>query len=310
MHDNMDHHFIPQFYLKRWARSDDGQLSVMRRVHGRKIAPSDKYPAGTGYSTDIYRTEGVPEENAQHLEVRFMSPLDNAANRALERILAMDESEWNGGDQKAWAVFLLSLMFRNPETVTELREVISEMWGAGISALEADYENRRRPGYPETFAEFIALTDPAAPQIAATNFLMRTIENERLGPGIVNLYWSVIRTQPNIHPFVTSDRPVVRPLPLANPAAYIALPVDPHTLFLASKRWGLEKELSTYPPSELVDNINYAVISQAREFVWSIDETQIENVRKYLGEAPSKPLLSPEQRQKVMTVARTGGETA
>jgi len=35
----------------------------------------------------------VPEENAQHLEVRFMSPLDNAANRAMERILAIDESQ-------------------------------------------------------------------------------------------------------------------------------------------------------------------------------------------------------------------------
>jgi len=301
----MDHHFIPQFYLKRWARPD-GQLSVMRRVHGQKIASADKYPAGTGYSPDLYRTEGVPEDKAQHLEVRFMSPLDNAANRALERILAMDESEWDGGDQKAWAVFLLSLMFRNPETVTELKDVISEMWGAGVSALEADYENRRLPGYPETFTEFIALTDPAAPQVAATNFLMRTIENERLGPGLINLHWSVIRTQTNIHPFVTSDRPVVRPLPLSDPAAYIALPVDPHTLFLASKRWGLEKELSTYPPSELVDSINDAVISQASEFVWSIDETQIENVRKYLGEAPTKPLLSAAQREKILATARTG----
>jgi hypothetical protein len=221
----------------------------------------------------------------------------------------MDESEWDGGDQKAWAVFLLSLMFRNPETVTELKDVISEMWSAGIGALEADYEKRRLPGFPDTYSEFIALTDPAAPQVAATNFLMRTIENERLGPGLVSLHWSVIRTQPSIHPFVTSDRPVVRPLPLADPAAYIALPVDPHTLFLASKRWGLEKELSTYPPSELVDSINYAVISQAREFVWSIDEAQIENVRKYLGEAASKPLLSPAQKEKIMMAARTGRES-
>jgi|ERR1700754_2288630 len=305
----MDHHFIPQFYLKRWTRPD-GQLSVMRRVHGQKIATADRYPAGTGYRPDLYRTDGVPEEKAQHLEVRFMSPLDNAANRALERILAMDESEWDGEDQKAWAVFLLSLMFRNPETVTELKDVISEMWGVGIKALEAEYENRRSPGFPETFAEFIALTDPAAPQIAATNFLMSTIENERLGPGLISLHWSMIRTEPNIHPFVTSDRPVVRPLPLSDPAAYIALPVDPHTLFLASKRWGLEKELTTYPRPELVDNINYAVISQAREFVWSIDKTQIDNIRKYLGEAPSKPLLSPEQREKVMRAARTGRESA
>jgi hypothetical protein len=302
----MDHHYIPQFYLKRWARPD-GQLSVMRLVHGRKVAPSDKYPAGTGYLPDLYRTDGVPDEKAQHLEVGFMSPLDNAANRALERILALDESEWDGGDQKAWVVFLLSLMFRNPETVAELKDIISEMWGVGLAELEVDYESRRLPDFPETFAEFIRLIDPAAPQIAATNFIMQTIENERIGPGLVGLHWSVIRTRPSIHPFVTSDRPIVRPLPFADPAAYLALPVDPHTLFLASKRWGLEKELSTYPPSELVDHINYAVISQARQFVWGVDETQIENVRKYIAEVPSKPLLSAEQREKVLASAR-GGE--
>ncbi|MGY4500900.1 hypothetical protein ACVWYH_004831 [Bradyrhizobium sp. GM24.11] len=213
----MNHHFIPQFYLKRWVRPD-GQLSVMRRVHGQKIATADKYPAGTGYLADLYRTEGVPEDKAQHLEVRFMSPLDYAANRAMERILAMDESEWDGEDQKAWAVFILSLMFRNPETVTELRDVISELWATGIGALEADYENRRLPGFPDTFAEFIAKTDPAAPQIAATNFLMGAIENERIGPGLTGMHWSIVRTEPHVHAFVTSDRPVVRPLPRAGSA--------------------------------------------------------------------------------------------
>jgi hypothetical protein len=299
----MDHHYIPQFYLRRWARPD-GQLSVMRLVHGGNIALADKYPAGTGYLSDLYRTECVTEQKEQHLERAFMSPLDNAANRALERILALDESEWNGEDQKAWTVFLLSLMFRNPETVKELKEIVSEIWQVSLSELEANYEKRRLPDFPETFAEFIKLTDPATPHIAATNFLMQTIENERLGPGIINLHWSIIRTPPSVRPFLTSDRPIVRPLPLHDPAAYLALPADPHTLFIASKQWGLDKELSLFPQSELVDHINYAVMSQARQFVWATDETQLENVRKYIASAPIKPLLSSEQRAKVLASAK------
>jgi hypothetical protein len=299
----MDHHHIPQFYLKRWARPD-GQLSVMRLVYAGKVAISDKYPAGTGYQRDLYRTEGVPSEKAHHLEVAFMSPLDNAANRALERILALDESEWNGEDQKAWTVFLLSLMFRNPETVKELKEIVSEIWQVSLSELEANYEKRRLPDFPETFAEFIKLTDPATPHIAATNFLMQTIENERLGPGIVNLHWSIIRTPPSARPFLTSDHPIVRPLPLHDPAAYLALPADPHTLFIASKQWGLDKELSLHPQSELVDHINYAIMSQARQFVWATDEAQLENVRKYIASAPIKPLLSSEQRARVLASAK------
>lgn len=305
----MDHHYIPQFYLKRWARAN-GQLSVMRLVHGRKVAPSDKYPAGTGYLTDLYRTEGVSEDQAQHLETNFMGPLDNAASRALERILALDPSPWNGDAQKAWAIFLLSLMFRNPETVEELRNVIAEIWNVAISELEADYKNRRLPDYPETFEEFVKQVDPATPQIVATNYIMETIANERIGPGLVGLHWSVIRTPPSVHPFITSDRPIVRPMPLSDPAAYVALPADPHTLFLASKRWGLEKELSTYRSSELVDHINYAVMSQARQFVWAVDEQQIENVQKHIAEVPNRPLLSTQQREGIIAIARAGGKVA
>lgn len=299
----MDHHHIPQFYLKRWARPD-GQLSVMRLVHAGKVATSNKYPAGTGYQRDLYRTEGVPSEKAHHLEVAFMSPLDNAANRALERILALDESEWNARDTKAWTVFLLSLMFRNPETVKELHEIVGEIWQASLIELEENYEKHRLPDFPTTFAEFIKLTDPATPNIAATNFLMQTIENERLGPNIAGLHWSVIRPPKSVRPFLTSDRPIVKPLPLHDPAAYLALPVDPHTLFIASKKWGFEKELSLSPQSELVDHINYAIISQAREFVWATDETQLENVRKYIALAPTKPLLSSEQRAQVLETVK------
>lgn len=133
---------------------------------------------------------------------------------------------------------------------------------------------------------------------------MQTIENERLGPGITSLHWSIIRTRPSVHPFLTSDRPIVRPLPLHDPTAYLALPADPHTLFIASKQWGLDKELSLSPQSELVDHINYAVMSQARQFVWATDVTQLENVRKYLSSAPNKPLLSSEQRANVLASAK------
>jgi hypothetical protein len=43
---------------------------------------------------DLYRTEGTPEEHSQHLEIHFMSPLDDGAAKALERMEAGDRTDW------------------------------------------------------------------------------------------------------------------------------------------------------------------------------------------------------------------------
>ena len=51
-----------------------------------------------------------------------------------------------------------------------------------MAALEADYAARRLPTYPETFDGYVALTNPAAAEIGASNFLMETIANKRAGP--------------------------------------------------------------------------------------------------------------------------------
>jgi hypothetical protein len=113
--------------------------------------------------------------------MKFFKPLDTEAERALQKILSGDTSPWDGPTRSAWTRYILSLMFRMPTAVGALKNHIAEMWKAGIKALEADYENRRLPTDPQTFAEYFALTNPAAPQIGAANMLMQIIDNDRVG---------------------------------------------------------------------------------------------------------------------------------
>ena len=77
------HHFSPAFSLQPWTGSD-GLLCEIRRINGR-VAASRKHPNATGFEKNLYRTEGVPADQEQHLEVNFMRPLDTAADRALSR---------------------------------------------------------------------------------------------------------------------------------------------------------------------------------------------------------------------------------
>lgn len=123
-----------------------------------------------------------------------MAPLDSDAARAHQNILSGDGTPWTGDERTAWTTFILSLFFRNPESVAVIKDHVREAWGQGIWALEADYTARRRPTDPATFDDYLALTNPAAPEIGASNFLMETISNARLGPAIFDMH----RTRHNL----------------------------------------------------------------------------------------------------------------
>jgi hypothetical protein len=302
MADPRKHHYNPAFYLSQWAEKD-GNLCEIKKVYGKVLA-QPKHPSATGFIRDLYRTDGVPEEYIQHVEKHFMSPLDNDASRALDKILTGDRTLWTGNERTAWATFLISLLFRNPENVTIIKDHIATMWLEGMRALEADYSARRQPGDPKTFQGYIALTNPAAPQIAASNFLMETISNERVGPTIFNMRWTRHDLSHSKVRLLTSDRPIVMPFGLADQRAYIALPISPTIVFLSAHDEQIARSFAGYRPTNLVKLLNKAVVSQARQFVWATDSTQLEFVRRYIGTAPDRAIITEEQKQQALAAAR------
>jgi Protein of unknown function (DUF4238) len=97
MNDPRRHHYNPEFYLGGWA-GPDGLVCEIKKAYG-KIEARPKSPRATGFERDLYRTDGVPD--AQLVEKNFMSPLDNGAARALQKILSGDGTEWSGAERTA-----------------------------------------------------------------------------------------------------------------------------------------------------------------------------------------------------------------
>jgi Protein of unknown function (DUF4238) len=296
------HHFNPAFSLQPWAGSD-GRLCEMRRINGR-VSACRRHPNATGFEKNLYRTDGVPSDQEQHLEVKFMTPLDTAADLALKRIMLGDPTPWDSEQRSAWVRYIFSLMFRNPAAVRSIRDHMLELRDVGIKALEANYPEVRRPTDPATFEEYFARTNPAAAQIGATNMIADIIDNQRLGPTIVNMHWSRINLPGSNVTLLNSDRPVDQPLGLSDPLAYIALPIGPRTLFLASNDATLAGRIAHGDPSNVVKLMNKAVVSQAREFVWGVDDSQLRFVKNHIGTAPERVIITAKQRQEALDAAR------
>jgi hypothetical protein len=296
------HHFNPAFSLKPWALTD-GRLCEMKRIKG-KVVPRRTHPNATGFQKNLYRTDGVPAEDEQHLELNVMRPLDTAADLALKKILSGDSTPWDSAERSAWTRYILSVMFRNPQVVQEVRKRVREMWGVGIQALKKNYADRRLPTGPTTFEDYYARTHPAAAEIGATNLLTQIIDNDRLGPTIFNMHWSRVPLRRSKVSLLNSDRPLDRPLGLNDPQAYIAFPVDPEMLFIASNDPTLARSIFEGDHTVAAKKMNKTVVSQAREFVWGVDDRQLAFVQKHMGTAPERAILSARQRQKALDAAR------
>ena len=298
------HHFNPAFSLQPWTGSDS-LLCEMRRINGRVVA-CRKHPNATGFERNLYRTEGVPAGQEQHLEVNFMRPLDTAADRALKKIMSGDPKPWDNEERSAWTRYILSLIFRNPAAVRVIKDRIFDIWDEGLKALEANYTDRRKSTDPATFGEYLAQRRPAAAYIHAANLITEIIDNPRLGPTIMNMDWSRIDVSRSNVTLLSSDRPIDRPLGLSDPRAYIAFPIGPRTLFLASNNSTLAERISREKHTKLAKLMNKAVVSQAQEFVWGVDDFQLAFVQKYMGRIPEREIVTAKQHQEAIDAARGG----
>jgi hypothetical protein len=292
----MDHHFNPRFYLSEWA-GDDRRVCEMRLIRGKVVAKR-KFPQNTGYLKDLYRTDGVSDDIAQNLETQFFSPLDGKAARVMREMLA-GAAELPLEDRADWTRFLLSLLFRNREGVTLIKDHMADLVRATVVALEDNWTQRRKPEETRSLTEVFADRERGYTGIRAANIIANIIGNHRALPDIIKMHWGVLNLSHSTIPLVTSDRPVFFGA-LSDPNAYVALPIGPYHLFVAAYDDRFSKPIDA---SAVAYGMNQDVVSNGREFVWGLDDGGIDFVRTWIGKNPDRVILSDDQRKAAVAAA-------
>ncbi|CUT14361.1 hypothetical protein BF49_5441 [Bradyrhizobium sp.] len=253
---------------------------------------------------DLYRVEGVAEESSQDLEIKFMSPLDSGAAVALDRLITCKPLDRE--QRLAWARYLLSMLYRHPDAVETIKTHMAEMWREGTNALEADFAKMQvAGGLPaKTLAEETTTRDPGAAGKSAANMIADIIGNSRAVPDIAAMPWTCVDVSQSKFSLLTSDRPLVMFSGLADPLCYLALPLSPHRLFVASHDRRYAKKLPGTGDTRIVKAMNMDVVRQAREFVWGSDDAQVEFVQRHMRTVPDRVILTEDQRQQGIAAAR------
>jgi hypothetical protein len=227
MSDPRKHHYIPTFYLRQWAQPN-GFLCEMRSIR-RKLVVHSRSPEATGFQEDLYKIEGVSAEIAQHFERVFLQMVDSEACNAMRSMIG-GNMDLPVKERDAWIRFLLSLLFRNPEAVAELRDQVLTLYRESVARLRNNYDELRPPDFPPTLEEFDTKSDPNAGAVAASNFLQRIMNSEGIANRLVKMRWGRLNLRKSRHNLLTSDRPLCLPMRFKTASVAILLPISPASL--------------------------------------------------------------------------------
>lgn len=241
----------------QWA-GGDGRLCEFSRPY-QIVKAKRKHPSGTGYVDGLYTIPGLPPEDAQYVEKRFMQMNDDWAAKALKVFLLNDPArrDLKAKELVGWARFLYSLMIRTPEHILRIKEKSEE---------------------------FSLTTPPQA-------MLPTLINSQRVIEEISRMSFHTIQVGQTKHGFLTSDRPLIMTNGLVVENAHIVIPISPSQLFVAVRNKSTWDYIRKIRLDELATSVNNKVAEQARKYVYGTDDRQLRFVANRLGKmVQSTPL--------------------
>jgi hypothetical protein len=284
------HHYIPAFYLKRWA-GPDGKVTEFTKPH-RRVVVKRIMPERTGYQERLYELKGYEPELAQQVEQKFFQAIDTWASDALDMLERHGHyAPWNSHSRSAWTRFILSLLLRCPEDIALFREWWHTDFGRTDEAAEARYRGARDSGNPETFAEFLNSRPLGLKERYQYQVLFSLIDHGSIGGEMNDMHWRVLQTPPEAPTLLTSDRPILRTSSIKGPQSHLVLPIGPRLLFIASPDADFLKQVLRADQVGLTKEVNRQVAEGAARFVYGVDEKQFRFVQNRLGKTPQPRLM-------------------
>lgn len=291
MSDPIDHHYLPVFFLKQWARQD-GKVIRYHRPHGPVVAHPIS-PRSTGYEPRLYSLTECPPGRSQLIERDFMAPaVDSPAAEVLQLLLARRTLELSNDAKCSWARFLMSLLLRNPEKIAELQRKGRKQIEESLTMNPHEYEALRGPNDPATLLEWTETQANYLLENAGKLSLPSLIDNPKIGNEIINFKWFTSEFSQSQFSLLASDRPLVMTTGLQRAGCVIALPLGPRLAFFAARdRSLIEHVVQRRSSTELARALNGSVVSQAYRHVYGIDSSQLRFVERNLQKvAPIGPI--------------------
>lgn len=115
----MDHHYIPQFYLKQWA-AQNGKVTYYS-IKNDKVVCGKISPKGTGFEVDLFAKTNVSDDQKHIIETGIYSLIDSKGAIIAKKILESGTTNLTDEEKNDWCIFLYSIPTRHPQVVQDTK---------------------------------------------------------------------------------------------------------------------------------------------------------------------------------------------
>jgi hypothetical protein len=283
MNQPIDHHYLPVFFLARWAGSD-GRVCRFSLPNGKEVKAKRIVPRGTGFEPGLYEIRGLPPERAQTMEKDFMAKLDSLAANALGLLeQGLPEKDWTSGPRSSWSRFMLAQMLRTPEDIAQLKSSVGQDWGKAVPELEEVYAARRSDIDPPTIREYLEKLTPGHADEFAFRIARTLMDHANICQLFNNMHWRVLDVPDDEYPLLTSDRPIWMTATLSEDDAFITMPIGPRRLFTATVKPATQLRLLANRRRDLVKAVNKIVVQHAVKYVYGLTDAMLPFIQKHMA---------------------------
>lgn len=288
------HHYLPEWFIRRWADADEC-VSEYRRTPNGKLWIKRRHPAATGYMHNLYANDSKADPlQRQALELVFMQKVDSRAADALAYIEQHRRKPWDWTLRGAWSRFLKSLLHRSPERVAYITNRVKDYEsGELIPDLEARYTSVAGPDDPPTFDEWLAQAGSITADLRE-RLIKMLIDSDLIGDTINSMYWRVHTLEKLEFGLVAGDLPLMMSNGLGHEGSFIMLPIAPTRLFIAAHNLDVIHSFTLQYPSGLELAVNDAVARQSSHIVIARDDA----LRGFVDERLRKD--NPSEKSKML----------
>lgn len=284
---NQQHHYLPQFYQRRWAGSD-GKLVVFERPVDQVLSKR-RYPRETAKEAGLYAIPIAPASEQNSLEDKFWRTIDQWGSDALTILESTDPASVDKFARDRWAVFLLALVFRDPNSIARINQSARDHYETGFTEFATRYDELRQNYEPETFEAFItAFTQPGLSEFGA--LILRSFSmNVAIRRQLLSMAWHVVDIADPQVELMTSDCPLIRFKGLKDPDGLLMLPLGPRSFFVAHNAGQLDMQKEIHRSiieGRFMEAMNDYVVQSAYRFAYAIDESGRPVVERYLRKPP------------------------
>ena len=269
----------------------EGELCEFRQSY-KIVRHRMTNPDGTGYVRGLYTFDGLPPEAADFLETKFFMQADTHASLALDQLLA-HKVDLIEPYKSAWSRFIMTLIYRNPEAIARLRQIVLEGLPKELEEYRSLWEATRSNPRPLDFSEFKTSFADRNRQRVTQMFLRMVMDSEQVGQLLNSMRWAVLTFNRARYSLLTSDRPYAMTNGIGREDGHIVLPISPTTIFIAARDQKTMQQILDECNSKncrMGEKLNDRVARQSHRFVYATNAAQLSFVSTRLGQrVPSTP---------------------